>query len=152
MVLPSNIPKASEGPSQEITPYEGTANKQSDSKGQRLEYHLEMARMDAELERLRASIREAEAEKKLKDFKEEVRYECLSPPFKLRGNKNYDDWSEEILEIALFIDARAILKDRQLTCPEDIKDEGDIEIWKFKSKTLFRAMYPSLKPWIKRLI
>lgn len=119
---------------------------------EREQFQLRMREMELEIARLKAGMGVQQIQppprSKLAEFKKEVLSRSPHASFKL-DSINYEEWSDEILSVALTIEAKGILKNRQITCPDD---EEDKEIWDFKSKTLFDVIFAALEPSIKRNI
>src|SRR5215471_3446979 len=86
---------------------------------------------------------------KVADFRKEVTAKNLKMTFKLEGSSNYDNWRDEALTQALAIKAKDILKNKELTCPDDLMD-NDRRIWEIKQEAIFDMLLAGLKPAIRQ--
>ena len=89
---------------------------------------------------------------KVADFRNEIMAKNIKTTFKLDGSSNYDSWRDEALTQALSIEAKGILKYKQLTCPDTITNDDDKRIWEIKQKAVFDMLLTGLKPEIRKTI
>lgn len=119
------------------------------------QFQLQMRQMELEIARLNASNPNPSGfsqRSKLSEYKKEVRIQKPQASIKLKGKGNYDDWSDDILSVALSIEAKGLLQLRQVACPLDEEEIEEKAIWEFKSKVLFDIIYAAIEPPIKRII
>jgi hypothetical protein len=64
---------------------------------------------------------------------------------------NYNSWRDEALTQALVIEAKSILKNKKLVCPDGMNND-DVQIWEIKRKVLFDILLTALKPAIRQVI
>jgi len=71
--------------------------------------------------------------------------------FKLEGQSNYNNWQNEALTQAHFIEVKTILKNRQRSPPTNLFDD-DLEVWHLKNTAVYDMLMTGLKPDIRQNI
>src|SRR6266496_3919924 len=84
-------------------------------------------------------------------FHKYVAFRASKLAFKLEGQSNYNNWRDEALTQAHFIEAKAILKDRQRLPPTNLFDD-DLEVWHLKNTAVYDMLMTGLKPDIRQNI
>ena len=88
---------------------------------------------------------------KIQDFKKKITIKNSKLTFKLERSSNYDTWRNEALAQALAIEAKSILKNKKLICPDEMTDD-DAQIWEIKRKVSFNMLLTALKSAIQQVI